>query len=530
MRCALLQINTKVGDVSRNAELIAARAGEAAARGAHLALTPEMALTGCPPGDLLLYQALAEEAEQASLALAHRLAEGPALVLGTIGRNPCQGSPLLNQALFLSGGRVAATHNKRRLSAVFDEARYFETGKTPTLVEFQGRRLALTIGDDLWDDNTAPGSEAADVLINIAASPYMAGSEARARLTALARRNRVHLLRVNLVGGNDELIFDGRSLWAGPNGEKLARGFAEDMVLVDLDHPESLSAPENDSAPEAEYWQALTLGLADYCAKLGFRRVVLGLSGGLDSALVAAIAVNALGPENVRGLIMPSPYSSSHSLKDALALKGNLKIRTQTLPIRTLMNAYSRLLAAPFAGRDPDVTEENIQARIRGNLLMAYANKFGEMLLSTGNKSEIAVGYCTLYGDMCGGLSVIGDLYKTEVLRLSRWLNAKGEVIPQNTLDKPPSAELRPNQTDQDSLPPYEELDRILLGLLEERRGVKELIADGFDAAVVGRVAALVHAAEFKRRQAAPVLKLKASSFGAGWRMPIAKNFPSITG
>ena len=540
MRCALLQINTKVGDVARNAELIAARAAEAAARGAALALTPEMALTGYPPRDLLLYPSLAEEAEQAARALAARLAGGPALVLGSIGRNLSgRGQPLFNQALFLQDGRVRAVYNKRLLPTydIFDEARYFEPGAGPVLVEFQGRRLALTICEDIWNDDAFRVKPYAvepladhppfDLLINISASPFTRGKQTLRQnlLTALARRRRAHFLYANLVGGNDDLIFDGRSLWVGPEGELLARGrgFAEDLVLVDLDCPEPRLSPD-DFTPEAEGWRALTLGLRDYCGKVGLRRVVLGLSGGIDSSLTACLAAAALGPENVCGLLMPSPYSSAHSLADARALARNLKINAETLPITPLMRAYEEALAAPFAGLASDAAEENLQARIRGNLLMAFANKFQALLLTTGNKSEMSVGYCTIYGDMCGGLAVIGDLYKTEVFSLCRWLNAGRErpPIPPNVLLKPPSAELRPDQTDQDSLPSYDELDRILKGLLEERRSAAELAAAGFRDETVRRVAGLVQAAEFKRRQAAPVLKITASAFGPGWRMPIA--------
>ncbi|MDR2934556.1 MAG: NAD+ synthase [Candidatus Adiutrix sp.] len=531
MRCALLQINTQAGAIARNAELIAARAEEAAARQADIVLTPEMALTGCPPHDLLLAPAWVQEAEQAALALARRLAGGPALVLGTVGRGPDLGGPLFNQALFLAGGQITAAYGKRRLSTggLFDETKYFKPGDKSVVVEFRGRRLALTIGEDL-PPAEAPGAQAPpfDVLINISASPFTAGRPAgrEDRLAALARQYQAHLLQVNLVGGNDELVFDGRGLWAGPGGEILARGrgFAEDIILIDLDSPGPPAPAREEFNLEAEQWRALTLGLADYCAKQGFRRAVLGLSGGIDSALSAALAVAALGPENVTGLLMPSPYSSSHSLTDAQALAANLKIKTLTLPISPIMEAYAGLLAAPFAGLAPDTTEENLQARIRGQILMAFANKFKALLINTGNKSEGAVGYCTIYGDSCGGLALIGDLYKTEVYSLCRWLNASAELIPRNILAKAPSAELKPGQTDQDSLPPYEDLDRILRGLVEERRGPADLASAGFDPAAIARVEALVRAAEFKRRQAPALLKISADPVGAGWRLPLAKD------
>jgi NAD+ synthase/NAD+ synthase (glutamine-hydrolysing) len=542
MKCAFLQINSTVGDIAANAGRIAEGVRKAAERGADLCLTPELALVGYPPRDLLLYPAFAAKAEEAALRLAGEIAPlKAALVLGNIGKNPSGwGKALCNQALFINGGEILARYSKRLLPTydVFDEARYFEPGNAPCVVEYKGLRIALTVCEDIWNDSAFWGSPAyaldpledhppCDLLVNISASPFTVGKQALRQdmLARLARKYSVPILYANLTGGNDDLVFDGRSLHMTPEGlAARARGFSEDLLVVDLEAPSSSSCiAADDLAPEAEIWRALTLGLGDYCRKTGLTSAILGLSGGVDSSLVAVLACEALGREQVSGLLMPSPYSSGHSLADAARLASNLGLGTTVLPIEPIMRAYNAALAASFAGCAPDRTEENLQARIRGNLLMAFSNKFDRLLLSTGNKSEISVGYCTIYGDMCGALAVIGDLYKTEVFRLCRWLNSRrGEVIPENVLIKPPSAELRPNQTDQDSLPPYEELDAILAAMLERRRSSEEIAAAGHAPETVRRVAALVQAAEFKRRQAAPVLKITGYAFGVGWRMPVA--------
>ncbi|MDR2668489.1 MAG: NAD+ synthase, partial [Desulfovibrio sp.] len=432
-----------------------------------------------------------------------------------------------------------ARYNKRLLPTydVFDEARYFEPGDSPCLIEHHGLRLALTVCEDIWNDSaflTVPSYAVEplaehppfDLLVNVSASPFTVGKQSRREdmLTRLARKYAAHAVYVNAVGGNDDLIFDGRSMLAAPAGALAARArdFEEDLLLVDIPAPTPFPVMD-ESAPEAEILQALVTGTRDYCLKTGQSSVVLGLSGGIDSSLTAAVAVQALGPDKVLGLLMPSPYSSGHSLADARELAHNLGIETRTLNIEPVMRAYDAVLAQDFAGRAPDVAEENLQARIRGNLLMAFANKFNKLLLTTGNKSEISVGYCTIYGDMCGALAVIGDVYKTDVFRLCRRLNAeRGPCIPDNVLTKPPSAELRPNQTDQDSLPPYDELDAVLRLMLEERLCPDEVAAAGHARETVLKVAALVQGAEFKRRQAAPVLKITAQAFGVGWRMPVA--------
>ncbi|MDR1081448.1 MAG: NAD+ synthase [Deltaproteobacteria bacterium] len=541
MKCALVQLNPTVGDIRGNSRKALEAVRAAAAGGAGLAVLPELSLTGYPPRDLLLYPAFVKEAEDAAQELARGLAGvDVAAVVGSVGFNRGKGRPLRNLALVMEGGAVRHAYAKRLLPTydVFDEARYFEAGDAPLVFERGGLKFAVTVCEDVWNDEAywpAPmyradpldGHPPFDVLLNLSASPFSVGKQ-RLRedmLSALARRRGVRAVYVNQAGANDELIFDGRSSFFGPDGAMAARaaGFAEDTVVVDLESPRAAVA-EDDLEPESETWRALGLGVRDYCLKSGIGTVCLGLSGGIDSALTAAIAASAMGADNVHGLVMPSPWSSGHSVRDAADLAANLRLgRVDTVSIRDAMDAFGGLLAPVFGDLPPDAAEENVQARIRGTLLMGVANKFGRMLLTTGNKSEISVGYCTIYGDMCGALAVIGDMYKTEVFRLAGWINREGVVIPESTMTKPPSAELRPGQTDQDSLPPYDELDGILRELLERRRSPDELASGGaFDPGVVMKVAGLVRAAEFKRRQAAPVLRITGQAFGVGWRMPIA--------
>jgi NAD+ synthase/NAD+ synthase (glutamine-hydrolysing) len=548
MRCTLLQINSTVGDITGNTALVVDGVLRSAALGVKLCVTPELALVGYPPRDLLLYPAFIDVAERAVQDIARRTSSsGCALVLGTVGRNKSDaGKPLRNQAVFIRNGVLEARYNKRLLPTydVFDEARYFEPGGEACVLEYEGRRLALTVCEDIWNDSAfrawseydlepLAGHPSFDVLVNLSASPFTMGKQRQREvmLSAIARKYGVHVLYVNSVGGNDDLVFDGRSMHVDSDGCLLARaeGFVEDMLCVDVtaaggftpeQRPRILRA--DNFSPEAEIWRALVLGTRDYCLKTGHTSVVLGLSGGIDSALTAAIACAGLGPENVYGVLMPSPYSSEHSRVDALALAHNLGMDTSTLFIEPVMRACDTVLAEIFSGREQDVTEENLQARIRGNLLMTFSNKFGKLLLTTGNKSEISVGYCTIYGDMCGALAVIGDLYKTQVYRLAHWFNTRAGGIPDNVLLKAPSAELHPDQTDQDSLPPYEELDAILRCLIEERLSVESTVDAGHERTIVCRVAQLVHTAEFKRRQSAPVIKITRQAFGIGWRMPLA--------
>jgi len=543
MKIALLQINPTVGDLSGNAKLIADAVMDARRAGAQLAVTPELALAGYLPRDLLLNPGFVHRCWDVVTALAKTIADGPPLLVGLPEPNPStEGRPLFNTAVLLKGGVPGQRFRKSLLPTydVFDEDRYFEPFRGPEMLELCGRRIGVSICEDVWNDRDfwkhqryhfdpiqELATAGAQVIVNLSASPFEVGKY-RLRdqmLGSMAAKHRVPLLYVNQVGGNDDLLFDGRSAAYSSTGHLIARGpsFASDIVIVDLDAQRPLQSSD-DVPAEQEIWDALVLGTRDYVRKCGFKSVVLGLSGGVDSALTAAIAADAVGPDRVLGVLMPSPYSSQGSVDDALELAKQLGIETQTLAIEPAMTAMEATLEPAFRGLERDVTEENIQARIRGNLLMALSNKRGALLLTTGNKSELAVGYCTLYGDMSGGLAVIADVPKTMVYRVARWLNAsRGRaIIPESTLTKAPSAELRPNQTDQDSLPPYDVLDAILERHVEQHQTADEIIAAGFEPATVRRVLGLVRRAEFKRKQAAPGLKVTDRAFGTGWRMPIA--------
>jgi NAD+ synthase/NAD+ synthase (glutamine-hydrolysing) len=543
VKIALLQIDPTVGDLPGNARLIAEAAVAARAQGADLAVTPELALVGYLPRDLLLSNGFVEQSWARAEALARDLTAGPPTLVGLPELNPSdEGRPLFNTAVLLQGGRIAERFRKALLPTydVFDEDRYFEPFHGAQVLDLAGVRLGISICEDIWNDRDFwkrrryhhdPVEElvraGAQAIVNLSASPFSVGKHRRREemLSSMARKYAVPLVYVNQYGGNDDLVFDGRSCGFGRDGAPIARGrsFDADVVICDLDAARPI-APASDLAPESEIWRALVLGTRDYARKCGFIRVVIGLSGGIDSALTAAVAAEALGPGNVLGVLMPSPFSSQGSVDDSLALAKHLGIETLTLPIEPAMRAMDETLREAFRGTTRDVTEENIQARIRGNLLMALSNKRGALLLTTGNKSELAVGYCTLYGDMSGGLGVIADVPKTMVYRVSRWLNETTgrPTIPEAVLTKAPSAELRPNQTDQDSLPPYDLLDDILERHIERHQPASAIIAAGFDADTVRRVLRLVRLAEFKRKQAAPGLKVTDRAFGTGWRMPIA--------
>ncbi len=542
MRLALLQVNPTAGDLEGNAALIVRSVRAAQAQGADLAVTPELALMGYLPRDLLMSQGFVRRACQMLSRMAEEVKSGPPVLIGVATPNPSEmGRPLFNSAVLVQDGAVGQAFHKTLLPTydVFDEDRYFEPARGPFVMEFGGRRLGISICEDVWNDRdfwkrrryhrdpiedlVQAGAEA---ILNLSASPFTAGKQLfrEQMLGHMAQKYGLPIAYVNQVGGNDDLIFDGRSCAFDGQGRLFARAkeFEEDVLLVDLERGEGALA-EYDFTPEAEVWNALVLGVRDYARKTRFRQVLLGLSGGIDSALTAAIAAEAMGPENVLGVMMPSRYSSEGSVQDSVELARNLGIQTTTLPISGIMDVYDAVLADAFRGRSPDVTEENIQSRIRGNLLMALSNKYGSLLLTTGNKSELAVGYCTLYGDMNGGLAVIADLPKMMVYRVARWRNQRRPDIPEAILTKAPSAELRPNQTDQDSLPPYELLDEILELHVEQCQSAEEIIAQGFDEATVRRVLRLVRIAEFKRKQAAPVLKVTSRAFGTGWRMPIVR-------
>ncbi len=542
MRVALLQINPTAGDITGNAELIVRSARQVQDDRVDLLVTPELALMGYLPRDLLMNQGFVRRSCMALHQIASELASAPPLLVGVATPNPSDmGRPLFNSAVLLQGGTVGNAFHKTLLPTydVFDEDRYFEPAMGPQILELNGWRLGISICEDVWNDRDfwqrrryhqdpieMLVESGAQAIVNLSSSPFIAGKQIlRERmLSHMAQKYCLPVTYVNQVGGNDDLIFDGRSCAFDAQGRLLARakGFEADVSIVDLASGAG-DVAEDDFETEAEIWHALVLGVRDYVSKTRFSRVLLGLSGGVDSALTAAIAVEAVGPENVLGVLMPSCYSSGGSVDDSVDLARNLGIRTLTLPITDIMRTYDGVLAGAFDGRATDVTEENIQSRIRGNLLMALSNKFGSLLLTTGNKSEISVGYCTLYGDMNGGLAVIADLPKMMVYRVARWRNRSKPDIPDCILTKAPSAELRPNQTDQDSLPPYELLDQILELHIEQCYSAEDIIAHGFDEQTVRRVLRLVRMAEFKRKQAAPVLKVTSRAFGTGWRMPIVR-------
>ena len=550
MKIALAQLNTTVGDLAGNEAKILAAYARAIAAGADLLLTPELAITGYPPRDLLTKPHFVAQ----NLAALERLAAqtgNVGLVVGYVGDHRAEpGRDLTNSVALLRHGRIVATRSKTLLPTydVFDEDRYFEPASENAPVVFDGQPLGLTICEDVWNDEDFwperlyrrnPPMDlvqaGAAILLNASASPWHLGKE-RTRfemLRSLAIKAGRPVVYCNLVGGNDELVFDGASLVFDGQGALLAQGkaFEEDFLVVDLP---TNSAPASGirhpaSMPEEELLhRALVLGLRDYLHKCGFKSAVLGLSGGIDSALVACLAAAALGPENVHGLALPSQFSSQHSLDDARTLAANLGIRYDVVPIQPPFLAVKEQLRGVFAGKGEDTTEENIQARLRGVILMAMSNKFGSLLLTTGNKSELAVGYCTLYGDMCGGLAVINDVPKTMVYRLSRWINREREIIPESSITKPPSAELRPDQKDQDSLPPYEVLDAILDAYVVQHRSLGEILGMGFAEADVRRVIRLIDLSEYKRRQSAPGLKVTSKAFGVGRRMPIAQRFREV--
>jgi NAD+ synthase (glutamine-hydrolysing) len=549
MKIALLQINPTVGDLSGNARLIADALRDASTKGADLAVTPELALVGYLPRDLLLNPAFVSASWDALAKLAHDTADLPPVLVGLPETNPsAEGRPLFNSAVLLRDGRMDQRFRKALLPTydVFDEDRYFEPFHGAQVLELGDRKVGISICEDIWNDRDFwkrrryhhdPIEElvraGADVIVNLSASPFTAGKHARREemIGSMARKHSVPVTYVNQYGGNDDLVFDGRSCAFDADGAAFARGrsFDSDVVICDIDAPRAIP-PASDLDVESEIWRALVLGTRDYVRKCGFNRAVLGLSGGIDSALTAAVAAEALGAANVVGVLMPSPYSSGGSVDDARELAANLGIETMVLPIDPAMRAYADILREPFTIQPCPVAEENLQARIRGTLLMALSNQRGALLLTTGNKSELSVGYCTLYGDMNGGLAVIADVPKTMVYRVARWRNSSAgrSVIPESSLTKAPSAELRPNQTDQDSLPPYDVLDDILHRHIERQQPSAEIVAAGFDEATVARVLQLVHAAEFKRKQAAPGLKVTDRAFGTGWRMPIAAKLTTV--
>ncbi len=542
MKIAAAQINPTIGDIAGNVEKILQYAARAKEQGAQLAVFPEMCVTGYPPRDLLERPYFVEENINALNELARKTRDISVLV-GFVEKNISpDGKPLYNAAALLVNGEIAYVCFKSLLPTydVFDEARYFEPAAGNTPIKIGGQKAAVTICEDIWTDDICgprkmygkdPLAEMQkkkfQLIINISASPWSIGRDAvRAELMKnQAKKYNCPVICVNQVGGNDELIFDGNSLAVDPQGNVIAHGkpFEEDLVMVDLDYNAGDQHGLNLSEPEAVY-RALVLGTRDYARKCGFKKAVVGLSGGVDSALVATIAAEALQPENVLGVFMPSIYSSETSRQGAEALARNLGIEFKTISIQPVFDAYMQEFDRLFVGLPADATEQNIQARIRGNILMAISNKLGHILLSTGNKSEISVGYCTLYGDMAGGLAVISDVPKTLVYRVAREVvNRDRELIPQETLTRPPTAELKHNQKDSDDLPEYDLLDPILKAYIEEGKSPEQIVETGLDKETVEKVARLIERNEYKRRQAPVGLRITSKAFGIGRRYPIAR-------
>ncbi len=545
MRIGLAQLNPTVGDLDGNRRKVTEAYHRLVQQGAELVVFPELITTGYPPRDLLFKRRFVPDNEEKLAEIAQEIGEIPALV-GFVETNPApEGRRFFNAAALCRRGEVEVIARKCLLPTydVFDEDRYFEAADEPRIVTVAGRKLGITICEDLWKSPTIPTSRlyshvdptawlaarGVDLVINLSASPWHVGKGAvrEALVAAAAQRLRCPLVYVNAVGGNDELIFDGASFAANAAGQITHRltPFREELAVVDT--AQTAPAPAAPESALADMYAGLTLGLRDYAHKSGFKRALIALSGGIDSALVAVLSVEAFGPDNVIGVSLPSAISSQHSRDDARQLAQTLGIRYESIAIADAVASCETALLPLFTGRPRDVTEENLQARIRGVLMMALSNKYGALLLTTGNKSEVAVGYCTLYGDMCGGLAVISDVFKTQVYALCRWINREREIIPVSTLEKPPSAELRPGQVDQDSLPPYDVLDAILQGYVEEGLSRRDLVARGFSEAVVNDVVRKVDLNEYKRKQAAPGLKTTPLAFGVGRRIPIVQRYVS---
>lgn len=545
MKIGLAQINTTVGDLQNNGERILDAYGRLQAEGADIVVFPELVITGYPPRDLLFKQRFVPDNLATLEAIAAKTGDIPAVV-GYVEPNPSEsGRHFYNSVAICSNGKVQATGRKCLLPTydVFDEDRYFEAAAEPLVTEIAGQRVAVTICEDIWTLSEVSArplyshspvdtleNQALDLHINLSASPWQI-DKAQLRQTLISETSKrlgCPTVYINAVGGNDELIFDGRSMVSDADGEIICGlfGFREELRIADLDIPQPL-VPSFEQTELQDIEDALVLGLRDYVYKCGFRKAIVGLSGGIDSAVTAALAVKALGKENVLGVGLPSAISSDHSKNDARDLAANLEIDFHMVPISDIVNACETALSPLMADTEKDVTEENIQARARGLLLMALSNKFGALLLTTGNKSELSVGYCTLYGDMCGGLAVISDLPKVKVFELARHMNRDGEIIPVNTIEKPPSAELRPDQKDEDSLPPYDVLDGILKAYVEEGKSADDIVALGYEPEVVKDIVRKVDLNEYKRKQAAPGLKLTPLAFGVGRRIPIVQRYVS---
>jgi len=540
MKIGFAQINPTVGDLRGNCELIIGAYERLAAAGAELVLTPELSLTGYPPQDLVFKSRFVPE-NFALLEKLHAQVGESALLVGFVDRNRGRGKPFHNAAALLERGKPIRKMYKSLLPTydVFDEDRYFEPSTRVEPFEVQGKKIGVTICEDIWTDEYLPRplydvepvralvEQGAEIILNLSASPFRLGAPA-CRLEMIAAQARTYqrpICYCNVVGGNDQLIFDGNSIAVNASGDSIAQlaAFREDEKIVDTNSIDAIEFRE--ATAEEQLLAALSLGLRDYCRKCNFRSAVVGLSGGVDSAVTAVIAVDALGAENVTGVSMPSPYSSRGSIDDARSLARNLGIKFVEIPIAEAFKVFKVQFKDIFKGLPENETEENMQPRLRAMTLMALSNKFGQLVLSTGNKSELSVGYCTIYGDMAGGLGVISDVPKTTIYEFARWINRKGKIIPTSTIEKAPSAELKPNQKDQDTLPPYEILDQILQLYVEENLSARDIIARGFDEKTVRWVQRRVDLNEYKREQAAPGLKVTSRAFGMGRKMPIAQRY-----
>lgn len=541
MKIGILQLNFAVGDFTKNSERVLVGYGEAVGRGADLTVAPELGLCGYPPRDLLHRVDFLQAHDRALRELAKKIGKVPLLIGGIEKSKEKAGRPLHNSAFLLQQGKIQVVARKALLPTydVFDEDRYFEPGSGGKPVRIGGVRVGVTICEDIWNDEdfwpvrryrndpvNDLGKKGMDLLINLSASPWHIEKEKiRYRLlSAVARKQKIPVVQVNAVGGQDELIFDGQSLAVGKKGGVLGCGaaFREAVAVIDLSESEKKIEWAN---LEEQIFKALVLGTKDYLEKCGFQEVVLGLSGGIDSALAAVIATEALGKDKVLGVAMPSRFSSPGSVVDAEALAKNLGIRYAKIPIEQSFETLIRAITPTRGGKEGGLMEENLQSRIRGVILMGISNDSGRLLLTTGNKSEMAVGYCTLYGDMCGALGVIADVPKTLVYRIATWINRKKEIIPRNSIEKAPSAELRPDQKDQDSLPPYEELDRILESYVVNEGSIGAMVKKGINKKVAEEIVRKIDTSEYKRRQAAPGLKVTTKAFGVGRRVPLAQRF-----
>lgn len=544
MKIALAQINQTIGDFQKNTEKICSYLERARNQNADLVIFPELAVTGYPPKDFLDIPAFIDGNLNALSTITNQVS-GISAILGFVDRNKRRHGKLVhNAAAFIQDRKIVSIHHKSLLPTydVFDECRYFEPAHTISPVKFMDSVLGISVCEDIWNDEEFWSrplyeidpvenliSQGANVIINISSSPFTVEKHDKIRLRMLihdARKYKIPFIFVNQVGGNDDLVFDGNSVVINSQGKLVAQAaaFEEDLMVVDIKNPAVQTQPRIRSSIETVY-MALITGLRDYAMKCSFEKVVIGLSGGIDSAVTAALAVEALGNRNVIGVLMPSQFSSQGSVDDAVKLSQNLGISYKVIPIKDVFEIYQKILQTEFMGMPCDIAEENLQARIRANILMALSNTHGYLVLTTGNKSELAVGYCTLYGDMSGGFALISDVPKTMVYELAGFVNREKEIIPLNSIIKPPSAELKPNQFDQDSLPPYDVLDGILKAYIEEARSVEEIVRMGFEKKIVHEIIRKVSRNEYKRRQAAPGIKVTSKAFGSGRRMPIAHNF-----